>query len=81
MCTFHNNRPDTRKMSPMATSFEFTAIMLYISAVVCTTPSSQLKIRGHESVIMYSSPASFSGQIQSERLADYGYLYLPTVNR
>ena len=65
------------------TLLKFTAIMLlYISATVrCTTPSSQLKIRGHESVIMYSSPASFSGQIQFEKHADYGYIYLSTINR
>lgn len=59
-----------------------TIIVLCISATVkCTTPSSQLKVIGHESVKMYSSPASFSGKIQSERQADYGYIYLPTVNR
>ncbi len=56
--------------------------VLWISATVkCTTPSSQLKVKGHESVKIYSSPASFSGKIQSERYADYGYIYLPTVNR
>ena len=64
--------------------FEVVAVtlVLFISTtVICTTPSSQFKVRGHESVKMYSSPASFSGQIQSERHADYGYVYLPTVNR